>query len=243
MNDQNKAAVDERLATECVKDWINRRVLPQQIDNPIRQFKNVKSITCLVFASLIHDARTVQQLIDAGADAAVTDSKGFSPLRYACASDIDSDAKVAHLMQRDASSQTAAGSLKKIVPNQNIYTISLRLAAAHNQAGRVKTLIYDHGASVNATDRMGRTALHLAAAAGHAEAVKVLLQHPDCDISMRDRYRLSRSAESVNALVMFHGNDFSTSYGRGLTAADWARGEGHDDIATLIDHINEGNFT
>ena len=93
LNDQNQAAIDERLATEGVKDWINRRALPEQLDNPVRQFKVVRSITCLTFASLVSDDATVRQLVEAGADAAVTDSRKrkeevYSPLHYACASDV-----------------------------------------------------------------------------------------------------------------------------------------------------------
>ena len=80
LNDRNQAAIVERLATVGVKHWINNRALPKKLENPIRQFKDVESITCLAFASLVNDARTVQQLIEAGADVAVTDSEGFSPL-------------------------------------------------------------------------------------------------------------------------------------------------------------------
>ena len=58
LNDQNQAAIDECLATKGVKDWINRRALPEQLDNPIRQFKDVKTITCLSFASLVSDEAT-----------------------------------------------------------------------------------------------------------------------------------------------------------------------------------------
>ena len=151
LNDQNQAAIDERLATEGVKGWINHRALPEQLDNPIRHFQDIKSITCLIFASVVSDDATVRQLVEAGADIAVTDSRGFSPLHYACqsfaylvsddaavdrlftarsnnavtdsghyvevfselhyacASNVDADATVAYLMQRDASSQTANG--------------------------------------------------------------------------------------------------------------------------------------
>ena len=43
------------------------------------------------------------------------------------------------------------------------------------------------GAELNGTDRSGRTALHLAAATGHAEAVKVLLEREaDVDLETKD---------------------------------------------------------
>ena len=216
LNDQNQAAIDEYLATKGVKDWINHRAMPEQLDNHIREFKDVKSITCLAFASLVSEARTVQQLIEAGADVAVTDSEGFSPLHYACASDADSDVKTAYLMQRE-SSQRATGGSEQLILGPDFYSTSLRLAARHNLADRVRALIDDHGASVNATDEDGWTALHLAARAGHAEAVKVLVQHPSCDVSITDR--------------------------RGRTAADWARRRRRDNIAALIEAKSNGNFT
>ena len=183
LNDQNQATIDERLATEGVKDWINRRALPEQLDNPVRQFNDVKSMTCLAFASLVSEARTVQQLIEAGADVAVTDSKGFLPLHYACASDIDSDAKLVYLIQSNESSQNSTSNSNKVVLGPDVYSSSVRLAAAHNLAGRMKVLIANHGASVNDTDEEYRTALHIAAEAGHAEAVDVLVQNPDCRVN------------------------------------------------------------
>ena len=203
--------------TEGVKVWINHRALPEQLDNLVRQIKDVNSITCLTFASLVNEARTVQQLIEAGADVAAKDSVGFSPLHYACVSDVDSNAKVTYLMQRDASSQTDTGGTEQVVLKPEVYSTSLRLAARLNQADRMRALIHDHGASVNATDEQGRTALHVAAAAGSAETVKVLVQHPSCDFSITDR--------------------------DGLTAAGRARLFGHDDIAEMIEAKSKGNFT
>ena len=216
LNDQKQAAIDESLATEGVKDWINRRALPEHLDNPIRHFKDVQSITCLTFASLVNKACTVQQLVEAGADVTITDSEGFAPLHYACASDVESETKLAYLMQRDESSQTATCGSKQGVLETEVYTRSLRLAAAHNQADRVRALIDDHGASVNATDWRGRTALYLAAEAGHAETVKVLVQHPSFHFGITDWF--------------------------GDTAADRASRWGHDDIAALIEAKFKGNF-
>ena len=224
LNDKNQTAIDERLAMEDVKDWINRRALPEQLDNPIRLFKDIKSITCLAFASLVNEARTVQQLIEAGADVAVTDFRRgyrrevYSPLHYACASDIESDAKLRYLMQSGSSSQTATDGSEQVELGPEFYSASLRLAASLNQADRARALIDDHGASVNKTDWWRRrTALHLAAATRHAEALKVLVQHPSCDFSITDDY--------------------------GLTAARMARGRRHDDIAALIDAKSKGDFT
>ena len=236
--------------------WINNRFLPVKIQNPIRQFKRIESITCLIFASLVSDEATVRQLVEAGADVAVTDSLGYGdvvyfPLHYALASDVDSDAKVAYLIQQDASSQTATGGSEQAVlrPETYSYTgISLLLCAGLNQAGFVKALIYDHGVSVNATDWRCRTALHVAAEAGSADAVKVLVQHPDCRVNATDRRgrtalhlaAAAGHAEAVKVLVRHPSCDFSIADKDGLAAAERARNWGHDDIAALIDAKSKG---
>ena len=59
--------------------------------------------------------------------------------------------------------------------------------------------------------------LHLAAEAGRAEAVEVLVSHPSCDVSITDE--------------------------DGLTAADAARLRRHGDIAALIEAKVKGKST
>ena len=170
LNDQNQGAIYDHLTTPDVRRCINGRSLTKNIQNPVRQFTKINTITCLTFASLVSDDATVRQLVEAGADIAATDSWDHSALHYACASDVDSDAKVAYLMQRGASSQIATDASEQVVLGPEFYSRSLRLAAWLNQASRVRALIDDHHASVNATDGRGRTALHAASRAGSAEA-------------------------------------------------------------------------
>ena len=216
LNDQNQAAIDECLATEGVKDWINRHAVLKQLDNPIRQFKGVTGITCLAFASVVSDDATVRQLVEAGADITATDSRGFSPLHYACASDVDADAKVAYLMRRGVPSQIANGGLTQTVFGTEFYATSLRLAAWFNQADRVRALLDNHGVPVNSTDQQGRTALFYAATSGNAEAVNVLASHPYCDFSFTDT--------------------------EGNTLAQLVRKLGHTDIAAMIEIKFKGTF-
>ena len=80
----------------------------------------------------------------------------------------------------------------------------------------MRALLDNHGTPVNGTDEWGRTALHIAAAAGSAEVVKVLMSHSSCEVSIKDKF--------------------------GCTAADWARRRGHDGIAALLETQSEGIF-
>ena len=187
LHSQNQAAIDERLATEGVKDWINSQVFPGQLPNSTTRFRHSKSMTCLTFASLVNDVANVRQLVEAGADIGITDLDGFSALHYACASDVDSDAKVAYLMQRDASSQAATDDSEQVVHAPEFYSKALQLAASFNQAGRVRALIDDHGASLSTTNQDGHTPFQLAANASSDEAVRVLLSYPNCDFGIKEK--------------------------------------------------------
>ena len=248
LNDRNDTAIKECLAIVGVNVWINYPVLPKLLENRIRQFIDVESITCLTFASLVSTNETVRLLVEAGADIAVTDSRGYSTLHYACASDIDAEDKIAYLVQRGASPQKATDGSKETLPGPEFYSTSLLLAASLNQAGRVRALIDDHGVSVNATGEYDRTALHHAAEAGSAEAVKVLVQHPDCRVnatSSMGRTPLHDAAyegniDCVNVLVSHPNCDFTDR--RGRTVAVVARERGHDDIAALIEAKSTGKF-
>lgn len=59
------------------------------------------------------------------------------------------------------------------------------LAVSHGQKEMTKLLL-DAGAAVNLQDEDGSTALMCAAEHGHAEIVRLLLSHPDCDTSIVD---------------------------------------------------------
>ena len=63
----------------------------------------------------------------------------------------------------------------------------LHYAASCNQHDCVKALLHDYGASVNATNKYGRTALHLAVHYGCDDTlIRTLLSHPQCDVTIRD---------------------------------------------------------
>ena len=211
------------MAADRAKDWINNNVDPKQLVNPVVDFEDVESITCLTFASLVNDFQTVRQLVESGSDVRVTDWTGCTPLHYACASRVEAQAKVEYMLQRDASLVNATNYSENAVldPEDDAslwrYSTPLHVAARHGQTDCVKTLVDVGKAPVNATDEHGRTALHLAAGAGHAEAFEVLVSHPSCDVSITDNC--------------------------GRTAADWARRRRRDNIAALIEAKSNGNFT
>ena len=250
LNDQRQAAIDECVVAEGAKDWINNAVEPRQLFNPVSDFEDVKSITCLTFASLVNDARTVRQLVESGADVRATDWTGCTPLHYACASRVEAQAKVEYMLQRDASLVNATNYSKSGVLNSRRYWTPLHVAARHNRTDCVKTLISDGKAPVNATDQWGRTALHLAAEAVSADAVKVLVQHPDCCVNVTDergRTALHLAAEAGSAetlkVLAWHSNcDFNITDDNHHTAAERARYLGLRDIAALIVAKSKGNF-
>ena len=154
-------------------------------------------------------------------------------------------------MQNDASSQRATGGSEKVLLERVVYSRALCLAARFNHAGRVRALIDDHGAPLNATDKRGRTALQDAAEAGSAKTVKVLVQYPDCRVNTTDFWGRTAlhlaawtgRAEAVNVLVQQPSCDFSITDKDGNTAAERAGDCGHDDIAALIEAKYKGSFT
>ena len=258
LNDQSPAAINECVTADEAEDWINNNVDPKQLVNPVVDFKDVESITCLSFASLFNDFRTVRQLVESGSDVRATDWTGCTPLHYACASRVEARAKVEYMLQRDASLVNATNYSEKAVlhPERNWllprYSTPLHVAALHEQTACVKTLVNVSKAPVNATDgQRGLTALHLAAWAGHAEVVKVLVQHPDCRVNATDRWGRRTAlhlatredhAEAVEVLVSHPSCDVIITDDDGRTAADAARRRGHDDIAALIEAKAKGKL-
>ena len=69
-------------------------------------------------------------------------------------------------------------------------------------------LLDKYSASVNATDKLGYTALHRAAYKGNLEVVKLLTSYSQCDVKAKKH--------------------------SGKTAADIARDKGHSDIVDYL---------
>ena len=116
------------------------------------------------------------------------------------------------MLQRDASLVNATNYSPNAVLDSkddeplSRYSTPLHVAALHVQTECVKTLVNVEKAPV--TDGEDFAALHLAAAAGRAEAVKMLVQHPDCRVNAikedgRTALHLSADAKGNSTMTIF----------------------------------------
>ena len=104
LNDRDQKTVSECAKDKSVKEWIDNRADVKQIENSNVQFSDhIKDITCLGFASRFSDTRTVQQLVEAGADVTATDSLGNTPLHWAIGSEVKAKQIVEYLLSCDVS--------------------------------------------------------------------------------------------------------------------------------------------
>ena len=176
LNDENKKNIDECIKDKSVKKWIDNRVDHKQIQNARVTFADfVKDTTCLGYASAWNDARTVRQLVQAGADVTATDSQGYTPLHWACGSKTEAKQKVDYLLSCDASVVRARN-------NDNDTPLN-RAAAGGNDT--VISVLIQHGAEVNERGGLGRTALHDACNKGHVACIHELMRH-GADVEAKD---------------------------------------------------------
>ena len=176
LNDENKKNIDECIKDKSVKKWIDNRVDHKQIQNARVTFADfVKDTTCLGYASAWNDARTVRQLVQAGADVTATDSQGYTPLHWACGSKTEAKQKVDYLLSCDTSVVRARN-------NDNDTPLN-RAAAGGNDT--VISVLIQHGAEVNERGGLGRTALHDACNKGHVACIHELMRH-GADVEAKD---------------------------------------------------------
>jgi len=117
----------------------------------------------------------------------------------------------------------------------------LMIAAAEGHAETVSALV-DGGADVNATNRLGRTALMFASSYGFAAIVQNLLGHrADPNIVPKDSTgwtALIAAAHNghgeVVTLLLGHGADASIRDKQGKTALAWAEAQGHSEMAQAL---------
>ena len=117
----------------------------------------------------------------------------------------------------------------------------LMIAAAEGHAETVSALV-DGGADVNATNRLGRTALMFASSYGFAAIVQNLLGHrADPNIVPKDSTgwtALIAAAHNghgeVVRLLLGHGADASIRDKQGKTALAWAEAQGYSEMAQAL---------
>ena len=167
LNDKDQETVSECAKDKSVKEWIDNRVDVEQIDDAVSSLSDFNDITCLGFASRYSNTRTVQQLVEAGADVTATDSSGRTPLHWTFESDIEVKQKVEYLLSCDAS-------LIRARDEDNNTPLH---SAAVNGNDTVISVLIQHGAEVNERGCDGRTALHYACCEGHVFCIHELMRH------------------------------------------------------------------
>lgn len=118
--------------------------------------------TPLHCAALSREAGVAAILLDADADLTASNREGLTPLGVACAAGNEVVVKV--LLERGAAP----------TPVRGVPALIAACSGADDLPSLVKLLVR-HKATLDATDRLGRTALHAAALHGHAEMADALL--------------------------------------------------------------------
>ena len=237
LNDENKKTIRKCVQDKSVKKWIDNRVDPKQIQNAIFKPEDIyKDITCLCFASYWNDARTVQQLVLAGADVTATTSKGSTPLHCACCSETEARQKVEYLLGCDSS---------LIIPRNKENDTPLIVAAFCGTDTVISTLIR-YGARVNQRGSDSKTALHRACEKGHVAFIRELMRH-GADVDARDRDEstplqlaaYNNQPACVKVLLDEYSPSINATDCAGCTALHWAAGFGYMDVVKLLTSHSE----
>jgi hypothetical protein len=141
--------------------------------------------TALHLASLSREPGVAAILLDAGADAGAVNREGLTPLGVACAA--GNEALATLLLSRGAST----------APPRAVPPLIAACAGAQDVPALVRLLVR-HRAATDATDRLGRTALHAAALHGHAEMADALLA-AGAPIDARDAQGVTATMEAARA--------------------------------------------
>ena len=160
--------------------------------------------TPLHVASITGNDAVISVLIRHGAKVNERGEFGRTALHYACC--VGHVACIHELVRHGADVEARDTGRREATP--------LQLAASFNRLECIKALLDYCGASINAANQFGYTALHRAAFKGNLEVVKLLTAYSQCDVSAKD----------------IAGN----------TAADLAIEQRHHDVVDYLTSQSEG---
>ena len=231
LNDRDQEVIDQCLKHKSVKKMINNKVKISEVVNCRESFVDV-DITCLCYASRCNDARTVRQLVQAGADVTASDSRGFTPLHRACGSNIEVKQKVEYLLSCDAS----------LIRSRTDDNDTPLHRAALDGNDTVISVLIQHGAEVNKRGPVGRTPLHNASVNGHVACIHELMRH-GADVEARDSERWAtplqlaayfNRLDCVKVLLDKYSASINTADKFGFTALNFAAVAGNLDVVKLL---------
>lgn len=171
--------------------------------------------TAALYATMCR-TKTLDALINAGADVNAKTSKGYTPLHYA--------------LERNPRTKSIHSHSEE--ERRRNYAIHRKLNAAK--------LLIDAGADVHAKAHTGETPLHISAKRGMDQAAVALID-AGADVNAKNNFNATalhnaaqwRNADLAAALVAA-GADIRATDKNGNTPADLAAARGYDDIADLL---------
>jgi hypothetical protein len=177
--------------------------------------------TALMMVALMADAKVVQSLLRVKPDLGAEDEYGWTALNWA---HLNNHLEVSDLLKQAGARE---GSVR-FAPEEFL------VAARDGDVAGFRNFIKG-GASLNATDRAGHTALVIAAEMGHVDIVKLLLA-AGADPNITDNLRPRELGMLVSEDVVLAGIDevMETGKGQGITPLAFAARFGHAEVVRIL---------
>ncbi|BCS00198.1 ankyrin repeat domain-containing protein [Aspergillus luchuensis] len=197
--------------------------------------------TALWYAVQQGNTDIIQLLLGSGADIAVPDDYGETPLHNSI---VDGNLSATRLLLRDPTVWTPVFALHAV----NNVLPPLCMAADRGSIEMVRLLV-ECGWYVNEVDVEGRTPLHRAAENGHDPVVQVLLTNEQLDVNARDQRESTALHEAAwkghlavaNLLLTKPNIDINVENRYGCSPLWYATRHGHYNVALKL--LEEPNIT